>query len=292
MAVPAVLNLRSATEEDRSWLANLLHFETYVHRHLDWRQPLDWLGHDPYLILEFGNRLNAALACPPDPPGVAWICLFAAATRTAPQDAWDELWPQTLYRLRKQSVQYIAAIPLHDWFRKILIASQFEEAQHVVVLDWRAGKDDIKASAQGDFHIRPMQANDLEAVAQVDQGAFAPLWQNSLTAIQLAFKQADFATVAEADNALAAFQISTRGWRGIHLARLATHPNFQGRGFASALVWDLQARVQTRHEALLTVNTQNNNLNSLALYRKLGFRPTGEEFPVFQFDPARHPQTD
>jgi ribosomal protein S18 acetylase RimI-like enzyme len=32
----------------------------------------------------------------------------------------------------------------------------------------------------------------------------------------------------------------------------------------------------------LTVNTQSDNSASLALYRKIGFRETGERYPVYQ----------
>jgi hypothetical protein len=44
------ITIRQATEDDRQKLAMLVHFEVYVHRHLDWRPPLDWLGSQPYLL--------------------------------------------------------------------------------------------------------------------------------------------------------------------------------------------------------------------------------------------------
>jgi ribosomal protein S18 acetylase RimI-like enzyme len=34
----------------------------------------------------------------------------------------------------------------------------------------------------------------------------------------------------------------------------------------------------------VTVNTQKNNLASLALYKAAGFKFTGEEFPIYQLD--------
>jgi len=39
----------------------------------------------------------------------------------------------------------------------------------------------------------------------------------------------------------------------------------------------------------LTVNTQSDNLASLALYEKMGFTVTGEKFPVYcyQVSPSR-----
>lgn len=280
MAAPAVLNIRPATEEDRSRLANLLHFETYVHRHLDWRRPLDWLGREPYFVLESGDRLSAALACPPDPPGVAWVRIFAAATRLDPAEAWSSLWPRTRDHLRQLGVEAVAAIPLQEWFLKILAKKHFQHAHNVVVLDWR--HKNAPASNTGHLPaIRRMLETDLEAVYQVDKAAFAPLWQNSLEAVKMAFEQSGYATLIEAEGRIAAYQISTRSSQGLHLARLATSPDFQGRGLATLLVKDVQRQAR-RDQDRLTVNTQDINTPSLALYKKLGFEFTGERFPVYQ----------
>jgi ribosomal protein S18 acetylase RimI-like enzyme len=35
----------------------------------------------------------------------------------------------------------------------------------------------------------------------------------------------------------------------------------------------------------VTVNTQQDNIASLSLYQKAGFRRTGEEYPVYQYFP-------
>jgi ribosomal protein S18 acetylase RimI-like enzyme len=284
MAAPAVLSLRPAMEEDRSRLANLLHFETYVHRHLDWRRPLDWLGRDPYFVLESGERLSAALACPPDPPGVAWVRIFAVATRLDPAEAWANLWPHTRERLMELDAKIVAAIPLQDWFLKILTKSRFQHAHNVVVLDWQ-GKNPTDTAGESQLSIRRMEEGDLNAVTQVDQVAFAPLWQNSLEAVKMAFEQSGYATLIEFEGNVAAYQISTRSSQGLHLARLATKPELQGRGLASTLVKDVQKQA-LRNQDRLTVNTQDVNKPSLGLYEKLGFNLTGDRFPVFQFQLA------
>lgn len=280
MASPAVLSLRSAIQEDRSKLANLLHFETYVHRHLDWRRPLDWLGHHPYLILETTGKVNAALACPPDPDQIAWIRLFAASARTDPAEAWAQLWPVAEQELKDLGVHVAAAIPLHDWFRQLLLSTYFEHIDNVVLLDWKREEEPLAESSE--HVIRDMQEQDLPGVFQVDQAAFAPLWQNSLQAVELAFRQSGSATVIEDNGRVVAYQISTVGSHGLHLARLATHPKYQAQGMALALVKDLQSRVIADGDKQLTVNTQEGNLPSLALYEKLGFKRTNEEFPVFE----------
>ena len=281
MAVPAVLSLRPATDGDRSRLANLLHFETYVHRHLDWRRPLDWLGRDPYFVLESGDRLNAALACPPDPPGVAWVRIFATAMRLDPKEAWSSLWPRTRDRLAELGIKSVAAIPLQDWFLKILAKSRFQHTHNVMVLDWRSREKPVSGTG-GVTAIRRMNKNDLEGVYEVDRAAFPPLWQNSLEAVQMAFDQSGYATLIEADGKIVAYQISTRSSQGLHLARLATNPELQGRGLASTLVQDVQNQAR-RNQDRLTVNTQDINAPSLALYKKLGFEYTGDRFPVYLY---------
>ncbi|MDH3945014.1 MAG: hypothetical protein OEV06_13050, partial [Anaerolineae bacterium] len=62
MVVDAKMAVREALQSDRRQLTNLLHFETYVHRHLDWRPPLDWIGYSPFLLLEQADKIEAALA--------------------------------------------------------------------------------------------------------------------------------------------------------------------------------------------------------------------------------------
>jgi ribosomal-protein-alanine N-acetyltransferase len=268
-------------EEDRSRLANLLHFETYVHRHLDWRQPLDWLGHEPYLVLEYGDRLSAVLACPPDPLGVAWVRIFAVATRLDPAEAWDILWPQTSDRLIELGARSVAAIPLQDWFLKILARNHFQHVHNVVVLDWQSNEK-LEPAKEQPWNIRRSEKKDLEGVYEVDREAFAPLWQNSFEAVQKAFDQSGYATVIELDGKVVAYQISTRSSQGLHLARLATSPEFQGRGLGAALVKDVQMQAR-RNQDRLTVNTQDVNAPSLSLYKKLGFKFTGDRFPVYQY---------
>ena len=283
MAAPAVLSLRPATEEDRSRLANLLHFETHVHRHLDWRRPLDWLGSEPFLVTETGGRLTGALATPPDPPQVAWLRLFAVSTRLDVAEVWAALWPAAREQLLETAVDQAAAIPLQDWFRKLLSRSRFEHTHNVVVLDWHAdGGSFSNGNAESLPIIRPIKETDIPAVYEVDRTAFAPLWQNSLDALGLALKQAGSATLIEEAGKPVAYQISTIGTQGLHLARLATHPDFQGRGLALALVKDLQQQVLRRSEMRLSVNTQDNNFPSLSLYKKLGFKLTRDRFPVYQ----------
>jgi ribosomal protein S18 acetylase RimI-like enzyme len=58
----------------------------------------------------------------------------------------------------------------------------------------------------------------------------------------------------------------------------------QKKGIATYILCDLIAYFAQLGIERITLNTQNNNQASLALYQKTGFRMTGEKFPVFLFN--------
>ncbi|UCH59484.1 MAG: GNAT family N-acetyltransferase [Anaerolineales bacterium] len=278
-------SIRTATKADTQSLANLVHFEQYVHRHLDWRPPLEWIGHAPYLVAERNRNIIAALASPPDPPNIAWIRLFAVRSDFSPKAAWEELWPEALATLEQFSPSVsAAAIPMQSWFRKLLEFSGFNQTHKVVVLAWRAGVEACSPGKIGAI-IRPMNLDDLSAVEDIDMAAFGAVWQNTLSCLELAYRQAAIATVAETEGKLVGYQISTATTMGGHLARLAVTPAYQGRGIGYSLLCDMLAQFERRGAYHVTVNTQHDNLSSLSLYQKAGFRRTGEEYPVYQYYP-------
>ena len=90
------------------------------------------------------------------------------------------------------------------------------------------------------------------------------------------------ATVVEVQNEIVGYQISTANARGGHLARLAIDPNYQGRGIGRVLLSDLLEQFSRWGSLNVTVNTQVDNVASLALYENAGFRRTGEIYPVYQ----------
>jgi ribosomal protein S18 acetylase RimI-like enzyme len=283
MRESADVRLRSAVLADRQQIANLLHTSPYIHRHLDWRYPLDWIGSSPFLVMEDQGQIISALACPPDPPSVAWIRLFASSRMIPLDRSWAALWGAALHDLQLQGRFMAAIIVLQDWCRSLLEASGFSSRQSIVMLE-REEKAPIRALLPAGFNIRTMFQYDLPVVAEVDAESFEPLWQNSLPSLELAYPQAVLATVAVSDlnGQVLGYQLSTRNPLGAHLARLAVRPAWQGRGVGGALIADLVQKAEQQGMYRLTVNTQNDNAASLALYRKTGFRETGESYPVYQ----------
>ena len=276
------LQVRKATQADQRQIASLMYFESRVHRHLDWRGPLDWLGSPHYWVLEGGMDVLGALACPQDPPGIAWIRLFTCATPLGEMEAWTLLWETARISIALQGPATVAAICMQPWFESVLARSRFDLAQEIIMLEWNDVPVIPHVPPPG-ITLRPMRPADLPAVVGVDSSAFEPLWQNSYEALRKAYSQALYATVAETSEGLVGYQLSTGNPLGAHLARLAVRRESQGAGVGAALVSALIQHLKERGRPHITVNTQSDNLVSQALYRRLGFMLTGERYPVFLY---------
>ncbi len=275
--------VRPAVYADHQQIADLILFETHVHRHLDWRGPVEWLGYSPYFVTEENGHITAALACPPDPDSIAWIRLFVHAAHLTGPSAWSPLWEAARGELSAHGGGTVAVISMQRWLETILLESGFTLGQHIVLLEW-AEQPAQQVSLPAGIHIREMTVDDLPRVVETDAAAFEPLWHNSLGALNKALSQALYATVAENASGVIGYQLSTGHSLGAHLARLAVRPEAQGRGLGQALVSDLILRLGERNcLSRITVNTQENNAASLALYHRLGFRRTGEQFPVYTY---------
>lgn len=278
------LTARPATSQDESALAALTHFENRVHIHLDWKSAEDWLGVQPFFIAERRGRLVGALACPPAPPDTAWVRVFALQGNISADEVWQLLWPRVRQALEALGTHQVAGLSLDEWIDPLYLASGFTHTHSVVVLTREATP---VPSADGPARIRPATPAEHEALLVVDTAAFRPPWQISAVIARKAMAQARWLTVAEVDGQLVGYQLTTPTVNGAHLSRLAILPQWQGRGLGAALVADMIEQCRREGAREISVNTQDSNAASLALYRRLGFRLNGVSYPVYQL-PLQH----
>ncbi|MCZ2126760.1 MAG: GNAT family N-acetyltransferase [Anaerolineales bacterium] len=272
--------IRRVVESDRRALSALLAHELNTHRHLDWRAALDWIGEKNFWALERENEIVAALACPEDPPNVAWIRLFSFSPQISGAEAWSALWDAAFAEMQSESPNArVAAIVTKQWFQSLLLQSGFQPQVNIVLLELLNDNYALVPSNPL-IQIRAMKEDDLNVVAEADRAAFGELWHNALDSLRRAYGQSFYSTVAEDERGIIGYQISTGNSFGAHLARLAVRPQAQGKGVGAALVRDLARRARSYLGGRLTVNTQSDNAASLSLYARMGFVRTGEYYPV------------
>jgi ribosomal-protein-alanine N-acetyltransferase len=274
------LNARPAAEADRELVTAFSRTAAQVHAHLDWRPAEDWLGTQPFLLAERGRRTIGVLVCPPDPPDTAWVRLFALAGDESPQRVWKAVWPPARAALEAQRVKIVAGLSLDRWMEPLYAGSGFDQTHNVVVLTRRRGRP--LGASRNPARVRVARADDHSAIVAADLAAFTSPWQISSTVAQTAIAQAAYLTVAELEGEIVGYQLTTPNPDGAHLARLAVFPRWQGRGVGYALVADLVAHSEQNGAHAISVNTQDTNAASLAVYRRAGFELSGPRFPVFQ----------
>ena len=133
------------------------------------------------------------------------------------------------------------------------------------------------------LHFRPVAAKDLTTLAAIEEAAFAPLWRHSAEAFNYAKGQAFSFDVAELDGQVVGFQLSTRNnYNSAHLARMTLHPSIQRQGIGAALLTHMLTNFKKRGITSVSLNTQLGNTAAQSLYKKFGFRATGERFPIWR----------
>lgn len=279
--------IRPASRNDLPAIKYLLTYSTAVHRHLDWIPPLDWLGTQPYVVMEENGKIEAALAFPSSPDGIAWVRLFACLEGMNLSAVFGLLLDKALEMYPLPSGTLLASMVLIPWYREILEKNGFHLHQKIVSLA-RAAKSPIPhiPGCPG-LEIRRMFPHDVPAVEEIDAEAFEPLWQNPAPSLIRALEQSAYATVAEINDEIVGYQLSTGDFYSTHLARLAVKPCLHNQGIGGHLVSDLLHRDDEEEIECTTVNTQKENTASQALYLKLGFCMTGEEFSIYTWAPFK-----
>ena len=261
-------------------MSTLLATSRYRHAHLDWQEPIGLLGQQPFLVAESEGVFTGCLACPEGPEGVAWIRVLSIALGTEPGDVWHSLWESAVDRLSATGIRYAASLQSGTWQRPLLEETGFRESNAVVFYERSTRRPPSIPAIPAT--IRPMEPSDLAAVVAVDHSAFGPLWRVSEETLDVAYRSAADAVVAVAGGALVGYQLTTISPLGAHLARLAVAPAWQGRGVGSVLIAGLLERLPEQRVTRITLNTQADNRPGQNLYRKLGFRETGESLAVYE----------
>jgi ribosomal-protein-alanine N-acetyltransferase len=240
------------------------------------------IGKRPFLLALQDSEPIACLACPPDPPGIAWLRLFSVAPNAPVDELWRYLWDQAEVQVREASVRQTMVLVTEKWMTPVLKRSGFEPTNSVDFLVWQGGE--LPKLQRKSGVMRDMQPSDLAFVTEIDNHAFEEIWRYTYENLENALERASLASVMEIEGRVVAYLMASASALGAHIARLAVAPAWQNRGIGRALVHHALV-IFTKHGfSNPTVNTQSDNHAAQRLYRSLGFRKTEQTVPVFGKD--------
>jgi ribosomal protein S18 acetylase RimI-like enzyme len=257
----------------------------YYFHHLDWHMPVDWLGTQPYYIAYYQGQINAVFVCPYLKDPQVWIRCFSGRAINSASIAWQLMLEKCCNNLSLCKVDSLFSISLQEWYTRLLLDSGFHLDNQIVVLENQINGRQIEVIPVPGLELSRMQPLELNEVWELDRQCFQPLWQMSREDIMTAFHVSEnCATIRDHEGRLIGYQISNSLPTGGHLARIAVHPNYQGKGVGRYLLQDLLQKFIMAGVTRVTVNTQIDNRTAIQLYESSGFIQTGEKYPVFRLD--------
>ena len=122
--------------------------------------------------------------------------------------------------------------------------------------------------------IRPMTADDVPAVAVLDERCFSVPWSAASLASELENELSDW-LVAERDGEILGYVGAQTVLDESDLMNLAVDPAARRQGVARELLQSLMARLYDRGAKSLTLDARVGNVPALSLYASLGFAVVG-----------------
>lgn len=125
------------------------------------------------------------------------------------------------------------------------------------------------------FYIRRMTLDDIEQVVAIDRVSFSLPWPERSFRFELTDNPNSRCWVADVDGRIAGVIVAWLLVDEVHIATLATHPEFRRQGIAQALL--LHVLKHGAQEGALSsfLEVRAGNLAAQAMYRKFGYEETG-----------------
>jgi ribosomal-protein-alanine N-acetyltransferase len=232
----------------------------------------------PGFLVEDSVGLRGFIVIEPQHPDVALI--MAAGLR----DTWNVrsylnlLLPEIERIAQAENWSALVHIGNGAWLTNELWSYGFETREWIVAFE--RNSVDLPPAVPDPALTRPAHYKDLGAIMMLDTLAFDHVWRKSVGSFSEALANADFFVVAELDGQVVGYEWCEIYHQHAHLTRLAVHPYYQGRGIGAQLLQEAIVDVMKRGVHLITLNTQEHNHRSRALYERFGFVYTRQRMPV------------
>ena len=123
--------------------------------------------------------------------------------------------------------------------------------------------------------IRKMTVADVPAVAELDQISFSLPWPERSFRFEVTDNPASRCWVAEVDGRVVGMIVAWLFVDEVHIATLATHPDFRRQGIAQKLLTHTLRHTSGEGATTSFLEVRESNLAAQEMYRKFGYENTG-----------------
>ncbi len=182
--------------------------------------------------------------------------------------------------MAKQCVRWVSFFRCESWLAERLWASGYRVRDRVIDLHKRK----LQATLTGNREVlvRCAAPTDHAALLALDARCFEPFWQLNAEIVRCAIEMSAYVLVAESSGALVGYLMGERhSDTEAYISRVGVLPSARGQGIGTRLL--VQAMQCMARDGLKGVwlNTQEDNVQSRAVYTSLGFEVEGSAEEVW-----------
>jgi len=123
--------------------------------------------------------------------------------------------------------------------------------------------------------IRKMTLDDIPAVVQIDQISFSLPWPERSFRFEVTENIASRCWVAEVDQRVVGIVVAWLLVDEVHVATIATHPDFRRQGIARRLLSYTLSRAMDEGAISSFLEVRESNLAAQEMYRQFGYEAAG-----------------
>ena len=130
--------------------------------------------------------------------------------------------------------------------------------------------------------IRKMTLDDLEQVVAIDQASFSLPWPARSFQYELTDNLASRCWVTEMDGRVIAMLVAWFIVDELHVATLATHPEFRAQGIGRSLLLHVLGSAKEEGALKSFLEVRESNTVAINLYRSFGFEEDGRRLDYYK----------
>lgn len=271
--------VRAITQADSRAILRMVDTAWRVYLRLSPLELKDKLARVPGYLAEDYLGLRGFMIIEPQPSQVAFLLAAGLRDTWHPKPYLQLLLPAVEAATKAHNLSKLVYIGNAAWLVQELKERGFRTQEWVVTLE-RSARETPPMPPETVVRLRPVTAADLPSLSALDALSFNEIWHYAIGDIADALLKEGSFVLAEFDGRIVGYEWCEMYASHAHLSRLAVRPDYQGRGIGAQLLHRAIADALSRNLDHITLNTQENNLRSLALYRRFGFETTPERMPM------------
>jgi len=183
-------------------------------------------------------------------------------------------------KMAKQCLRWISFLHCDPWLVDLLLASGYRVQDQVINLHKRGLQTTLTGNRE--VLVRPAQPADHAELLALDAECFEPFWQLNSEIVRCAIETSAYCLVAEAGGILLGYLMAEcHSEMGAYISRVGVLPSARGRGIGTRLLVEGMQRMAQDGYREVRLNTQEDNIESRAVYASLGFEIEGSAEAVW-----------